>query len=116
LFRELVYRNRDVHALVDVTQRERLRNADRRQLAVASMDVMARVKAQLSDWATNYGECVDGGRAVRGLSHRDLAGAVLASEKHVDAVLRELRRVGLIETSRLCFVLLDPRRGRAPTR
>lgn len=107
VFRDLKYRDRDVHAFVDATQRQRLHEADRRQLAVASMDVMSRVMSQLSDWAEHYGERVDGGVVVRGLSHRDLAGAVLASEKHVDAVLRELRAAGVVRTGRLCFVLLN---------
>jgi CRP-like cAMP-binding protein len=106
-FRELVHRDRDVRTLADVTQRHRLHNADRRQLAVASMNVRARTVSQLLDWAHVYGERVDDGLAVRGLSHRDLAGAVLASEKHVDAVLGALRGAGLLRTRRMCFVLTD---------
>jgi CRP-like cAMP-binding protein len=108
IFRDLAYHDRDVHALVDATQRRRIHNADQRQLAVASMDVRSRVIRQLSEWAESHGERVDGDLVVRGLSHRDLAGAVLASEKHVDAVLHDLRAAGLVRTSRMCFVLLDP--------
>jgi CRP-like cAMP-binding protein len=106
-FRDLVHRDRDVRALADVTQRQRLHSADRRQLAVASMNVRARTVTQLLDWAHEYGERVEDGLAVRGLSHRDLAGAVLASEKHVDAVLGTLRGAGLLRTRRMCFVLTD---------
>lgn len=106
VFRDLTRCDPDIRAFVDMTQHQRLHNADRRQVAVASMDVMARVVAQLSDWAERYGERVDGGVVVRGLSHRDLAGAVLASEKHVDAVLRDLRDDGMLRTGRLYFLLL----------
>lgn len=112
-FRELTYQDRDVRAFVDMTQHQRLHNADRRQVAVASMDVMSRVTAQLLDWAEEYGEWVGGAVIVRGLSHRDLAGAVLASEKHVDAVLRDLRVAALVRTSRLCFVIPSPSRLRS---
>jgi CRP/FNR family cyclic AMP-dependent transcriptional regulator len=107
VFRDLVHRDRNVRALADATQRQRLHSADRRQVAVASMDVRARTVAQLLDWARIYGESVADGLAVRGLSHRDLAGAVLASEKHVDAVLGALRGDGLLRTGRMCFVLTD---------
>jgi CRP/FNR family cyclic AMP-dependent transcriptional regulator len=106
-FRDLVHRDWDVRALADATQRQRLHSADRRQLAVASMNVRARTVTQLLDWAHDYGERVEDGLAVRGLSHRDLAGAVLASEKHVDAVLGALRDAGLLHTGRMCFVLTD---------
>jgi CRP/FNR family transcriptional regulator, cyclic AMP receptor protein len=116
VFRELAYHDRDVHALVDATQRRRLHNADRRQLAVASMDVRSRVITQLTEWAASYGEWIDGDLTVRGLSHRDLAGAVLASEKHVDAVLRELRDAGLVGTGRMCFVLTNLGRLARPPR
>lgn len=112
-FRELTYQDRDVRAFVDVTQHQRLHNADRRQVAVASMDVMSRVIAQLLDWAEKYGERVGSSVVVRGLSHRDLAGAVLASEKHVDAVLHDLRAAALVRTSRLCFVIPSPGRLRS---
>jgi CRP/FNR family cyclic AMP-dependent transcriptional regulator len=107
-FRELVHRDRDVRELADVTQRQRLHSADSRQLAVATMNVRARTVARLLDWAETFGEPVDGGLVLRGLSHRDLAGAVLASEKHVDAVLKALRSAGLVRTERMCFVLTDP--------
>lgn len=107
-FRNLAHHNRDVHVLVDFTQRQRLHNADQRQLAVASMDVKARVITQLLDWATSYGDRVQNSLILRGLSHKDLAGAVLASEKHVDAVLASLRAAGLVRTRRLCFELIDP--------
>lgn len=112
-FRDLVNRDRDVRVLLDVTQRGRLHNADRRQRALATMDVRARVIAQLLEWARLCGEQTEDGLVVRGLSHRDLAGAVLASEKHVDAVLHELRRAGLVRTRRLCFILADPGRLRS---
>lgn len=107
-FRDLTYHDRDVRAFVDATFNQRMRNADRRQVAVVSMDVMSRVVAQLSDWAEKYGEPGDDGVVVRGLSHRDLAGAVLASEKHVDAVLHDLRAAGLVRTGRMCFVIPAP--------
>jgi CRP/FNR family cyclic AMP-dependent transcriptional regulator len=107
VFRDLVHRDVDVRALADATQRQRLHSADRRHVAVASMDVRARTVSQLLDWARSYGENEADGLALRGLSHRDLAGAVLASEKHVDAVLGALRDAGLLRTGRMCFVLTD---------
>lgn len=109
-FRELVGQNSDVRELADATQHQRLRNADRRQLAVVTMNVRDRTVSQLLDWAKSYGERTGAGVVLRGLSRRDLAGAVLASVQHVDAVLRELRTAGLLDTSRMRFVLLDPAR------
>jgi CRP/FNR family cyclic AMP-dependent transcriptional regulator len=108
VFRELFREDPDVRMFVDATQRRRLHNADRRQQALASMDVRTRVIAQLIEWATTWGNRATDGLTVRGLSHRDLASAVLASEKHVDAVLRQLRNDGWLRTQRMCIVLPDP--------
>jgi CRP/FNR family cyclic AMP-dependent transcriptional regulator len=106
-FRDLASGDQDVRALADATQRQRLLNADRRQLTLASADVRARMAAQLLDWVQVVGERTEDGYAIRGLSHRDLAAAVLASEKHVDAVLAELRAAGLLRTGRMSFFLTD---------
>lgn len=110
VFRQLVDEHPGVRQFVDATQRRRLRNADRRQQALASMDVRARVIAQLIEWAEICGNRAKDGLVVRGLSHRDLAGAVLASEKHVDAVLSQLREDGWLRTHRMCIVLSNPER------
>ncbi|HEX4223995.1 MAG TPA: Crp/Fnr family transcriptional regulator [Pseudonocardiaceae bacterium] len=110
MFRRLIDDDTEVRTFVDATQRRRLLNADRRQQALASMDVRTRVIAQLIEWATVCGKRAGDGLTVRGLSHRDLAGAVLASEKHVDAVLAQLRAAGWLHTRRMCIVLPDPER------
>lgn len=109
-FRDLVDHDRDVRRLTDDARHQRLRSADRRQVQVATMNVRSRTICQLLDWAMSFGERTVEGVVLSGLSHRDLAGAVLASEKHVDAVLHELRRAGLLRTSRLRFVLPEPDR------
>lgn len=113
VYRTLIGREATVRALADNAARERLRRADRKHLAVASRNVQERILQQLSDWANLCGETVADGIAVRGLTHRDLAGAVLASEKHVDAELRTLRAAGLVRTERMCFVLTG-RAARTP--
>lgn len=109
-FRQLVHDDAEVRRFVDATQRRRLRIADRRQQALASMNVRARVIAQLIEWAAVCGDAGQEGLILKGLSHRDLAGAVLASEKHVDAVLRELRSAGWLRTRRMCIIVPDPAR------
>lgn len=108
VFRQLLQDDPDVRMFVDATQRRRLHNADRRQQALASMDVRTRVIAQLIEWGLICGDRAADGLTVHGLSHRDLAGAVVASEKHVDAVLSELREAGWLRTHRMRIVLPDP--------
>ncbi|WAL66807.1 Crp/Fnr family transcriptional regulator [Amycolatopsis cynarae] len=108
IFRRLVEQDHDVLVLVNATLRDRLHRADRRQLAIASQDVTTRVAAQLLTWADTFGEASSDGVVVRGIPQGDLAKAVVASAKSVDAALKVLRAAGLVRTRRLWFLLPDP--------
>ncbi|MGH3908328.1 MAG: Crp/Fnr family transcriptional regulator [Pseudonocardiaceae bacterium] len=107
-FLRLREQDREICAMVDDTLRRRLHNADRRQLAIASLDVPTRVAAQLLALAKAYGVPAGTGLVVRGFTHRDLAQVVTASEKTVDAALKLLRSSGLLETERCRYLLPDP--------
>lgn len=111
-FRSLVEEDRDVQSLVNATLRDRLHRADQRQLAIASQSVSIRVATQLLCWAAGLGRLHEDGVVVRGMTQRDLARAVVASEKSVDAALKSLRAAGLIQTWRLHYLLPDPLRLR----
>lgn len=106
-FRDLVEQDRDVLVLLNATLRARLHNADRRQLAIASQDVTTRVAAQLLAWAHAFGDRVGDEIVVSGIVQGDLAKAVVASNKSVDAALKTLRGKGLLRTGRLRYVLPD---------
>ncbi|GAA1333463.1 Crp/Fnr family transcriptional regulator [Saccharothrix algeriensis] len=106
-FLRLRAQSEDVNALVDQTGLKRQRDADERQLA-QTRDVPARVASVLLKWATELGRPTDAGLRLDGLSQRDLADAVAASEKSVETALGALRARGLLRTSRRCFVLTDP--------
>ncbi len=97
----------DVRALVDQTGLKRQRDADDRQLA-HTRDVPARVASVLFKWVTERGRPTDAGLRLEGLSQRDLADAVAASEKSVETALGGLRAKGLLRTARLCFIVPDP--------
>ncbi|KAA9155924.1 Crp/Fnr family transcriptional regulator [Amycolatopsis acidicola] len=107
VFRELTEQDRDVLVLLNATLRSRLHNADRRQLAIASQDVTTRVAAQLLAWARSFGDQDGREIVVRGIVQGDLAKAVVASNKTVDAALKTLRESGLLRTGRLRYVLPD---------
>lgn len=108
VFRALAGRDRDVLMLVNATLRDRLHNADRRQLAIASQHVATRVAAQLLAWAEAFGEPAGEGLMVRGITQGDLAKAVVASVKSVDLALKALRAEDLVRTGRLHYLLPDP--------
>ncbi len=103
--------NPDVQCLVDHTWRERQRNADELQLSLVC-PVPARVAMCLLRWALAFGEEVDGGLELRGVSQDELSQAVSASVQHVQETLKTLRANGLLQTSRLRFLLPDPNRMR----
>lgn len=107
-FRALVERHPEVLVHLNEILHERLRNADRRQLALASRDVASRVVAQILEWAREYGERQGTTVVVRGMTQRELAQAVAASEKSVDAELGVLRSAGLVDTGRCRLTLLRP--------
>lgn len=107
LFRELIRNDPDMRALRDVTRIQQLSNADRRHIQ-ASMGVEQRVISQLLEWVGRFGTSGPAGPVLQGFSHGDLAGSVLASRQHVDAVLQRLRAEGLLHTRHLRYVLPDP--------
>lgn len=92
----------DVRELLDATWRRRQEDADDRQLAQAK-EVPTRVVLSLLKWAERFGLQTDEGVVLRGLTQRELAQAVCASAKSVEAVLRELRAAGLVVTGRRTY-------------
>ncbi|GAB3300316.1 helix-turn-helix domain-containing protein [Parasphingorhabdus pacifica] len=97
----------DVRELLDETWRKRQQNADDRQLA-QTRDVPTRVASALLRWAKEFGRTTEQGLLMRGLSQKDIAQAVCASEKTVEAVLGDLRNAGLLRTERLRYWLPAP--------
>lgn len=45
---------------------------------------------------------------MRGISQREIAQALTASEKSVEVALRVLRNAALLETGRLSYLITDP--------
>ncbi|MEU4802608.1 Crp/Fnr family transcriptional regulator [Actinosynnema sp. NPDC023587] len=107
-FLRLRARSEDVRALVDQTSLKRQHDADDRLLA-HTRDVPLRVAAVLLKWVTERGHRTEAGLRLDGLSQRDLADAVAASEKSVETALGGLRARGLLRTARMSFTLPDPR-------
>lgn len=107
VFLRLQAKNRDVRELLDETWRKRQQHADDRQLA-QNRDVTTRVAESLLRWAQAFGHATDQGLLMRGLSQRDIANAVSASEKSVEAALSELRAARLLRTGRLWYSLASP--------
>jgi CRP/FNR family cyclic AMP-dependent transcriptional regulator len=97
----------DVLDLVDQTLLRRQEHADARQLAAAH-DVIGRVAVSLLQWARDFGQQTENGLVMRGISQRDIAQALTASEKSVEVALRVLRKAGLLQTGRLRYLLTDP--------
>lgn len=87
---------------------ERQLSADRRQLAVASLGVRARVAERLLEWGEKLGQRHGDTIVVRDMTQQQLAAAVAASRQAVEAVLREMRDAGLLETGRARITLLRP--------
>ncbi|AOS64957.1 cAMP-binding protein [Actinoalloteichus hymeniacidonis] len=106
-FRRLHQLDPAVVQWVNQTLYERLRQADRRQLAVATKTVRARVVHQLLDWAEEPGTTTSKGTEIRGISQQELAQYISASPKSVEEVLNVLREAGLVSTARLWFLIPD---------
>jgi len=109
--------HRDVLRLVDEVWHRRQRQSDERQLAL-TRDVTSRLAMSLLRWARDLGEPTPGGLLMRGISQRDTAQAIAASEKSVEAALRVLRSAGMVKTWRLTYLipapaLLEARIGRS---
>jgi CRP/FNR family transcriptional regulator, cyclic AMP receptor protein len=107
VFLRLVDENASVRNLVNRTWTERQRDADHRQLCQVH-DVPTRVGMTLLRWARSVGTPTSSGLLVRGLSQRDLAQTVAASERSVEAVLKPLRTSGLLVTRRLAYLITKP--------
>ncbi|PRY36096.1 Crp/Fnr family transcriptional regulator [Umezawaea tangerina] len=106
-FRRLVDENAAVRHLVDRTADDRRQVADDRQLR-QTHDVLTRVGTVLLSWARTVGVPTASGVLVHGLSQRDIAQAVVASEKSVEAALGALRAAGVLTTSRLAIRITGP--------
>jgi hypothetical protein len=106
-FLRLLAEHTAVRGLVDQTWRDRQQDADDRQLG-QTRDVPTRVGLALLKWARAVGTPTGSGLQVRGLSQRDIARAVSASDKSVEAAFSALRAAGHLTTSRLAYVLTRP--------
>lgn len=106
-FLRLCNEDEGVRGLVDHTWRKRQQDADYRQLT-QTRDVSTRVAMYLLRWARDLGGKSNGGLLLRGPSQRDIAQAISASEKSVEAALALLRGAGLLKTSRLTYLLTKP--------
>lgn len=107
-FRSFLTSHNTALFLVVGTLQERLRNADRWRLDHASLDVPTRVARQLLVWARTCGQTTERGITIRGLSQKDLAQSIAASERTVEQALRLLREARLVSTGRGMFVLPSP--------
>jgi CRP/FNR family cyclic AMP-dependent transcriptional regulator len=107
VFRRLHDEDAAVRHLVNRSWTDRQRDADHRQLCQAH-DVLTRVGMTLLRWARSVGTPLGSGLLVRGLSQRDVAQAVAASEKSVEAALTRLRDSGLLATRRLAYLITKP--------
>lgn len=97
----------DVRDLVDRTLLRSQERADARQLT-AVRDVTGRVAVSLLQWARDFGQQTEHGLLMRGISQREIAQALTASEKSVEVALRVLRNAALLETGRLSYLITDP--------
>lgn len=97
----------DVRDLVDRTLLRSQERSDARQLA-AVRDVTGRVAVSLLQWARDFGQQTEHGLLMRGISQRDIAQALTASEKSVEVALRALRSAALLETGRLRYLIISP--------
>ncbi|GAA1865089.1 Crp/Fnr family transcriptional regulator [Asanoa iriomotensis] len=98
---------------------ERLRDADRKRIEFGAQDTTGRVAARLVELADRFGVQEPGGgvRIALPLSQDELASWIGASREAVSKSLGVLRTAGLVRTSRLRVVVLDPTalRSRAET-
>jgi CRP-like cAMP-binding protein len=108
----------DVAILLLRVVADRLREADRRAIEFATLDVLGRLCRRLAELAAVWGEPVDG-QSVQirlPLTHDDLAAWTASSREAVTKAFAALRRSGWVETHRRRVVVLDlpavQRRGR----
>jgi CRP-like cAMP-binding protein len=108
LFLGLRTKHADVLDVVDRACHQRQRHNDDRQLTL-TRDVTSRLATSLLRWARDFGEPTPHGLRMYGLSQRDIAQAIGASEKSVEAAFRVLRSNSLISTWRLNYLIFEPR-------
>ncbi|MFJ6134567.1 Crp/Fnr family transcriptional regulator [Kitasatospora sp. NPDC092286] len=88
---------------------DRLRTADRRRLAFASLSVSERLSDLLLELARTHGSPTDEGILITvPLSQQELAGSVGASREAVARLLRSLRDRGVVITRRRSLVIARP--------
>ncbi|MFJ5798913.1 Crp/Fnr family transcriptional regulator [Streptomyces decoyicus] len=88
---------------------DRMRSSDQRLLHFAALGVRERLAILLLDLARTHGERIpEGVRLTAGLSQYELAGSVGSSRERVARLLKELRRRGIVDTSRRGMVIISP--------
>ncbi|MBP2334305.1 Crp/Fnr family transcriptional regulator [Saccharothrix coeruleofusca] len=107
VFMRLRQENEDVRTLVEYTAYQRQVDNDARQLA-QTRGVFPRVVGCLLRWSAQHGRRTEEGLVLEGLSQREIAQAVNASERRVETLLKSLRESGLLRTRRLRYVLPHP--------
>jgi CRP/FNR family transcriptional regulator len=105
--RQLMRENGDVARAVAAELTNQLYEALDEVAGNAFMSVRERIGRHLLDLATEHQE---GDRLLARVSQQDLADAVASVRTVVSRTLQEMRREGLIETSRDEIVVLDPHR------
>jgi CRP/FNR family transcriptional regulator, cyclic AMP receptor protein len=96
---------------------DRFRDTDRRLVEFGASDALGRVASRLLELAETHGEPSDRGLTIAlHLSQEELAGWAGCSVKAVVNALQTLRQLGLVETGRRRFTILDldGLRARAP--
>ncbi|MEV0368552.1 Crp/Fnr family transcriptional regulator [Streptomyces sp. NPDC050636] len=99
------------HVMLRLTEliSDRMRSSDQRRLEFAALGVRERLAILLLDLARTHGERItEGVRLTAGLSQSELAGSVGSSRERVARLLTELRRRGIVDTSRRGLVIISP--------
>ena len=99
------------HVMLRLTEliSDRMRSSDQRRLEFAALGVRERLAILLLDLARTHGERIpEGVRLTAGLSQSELAGSVGSSRERVARLLTELRRRGIVDTSRRGLVIIAP--------
>jgi CRP/FNR family cyclic AMP-dependent transcriptional regulator len=113
---EAMMKHPRIQKLLTAVVTERLREADRRRVAIATLGVVPRTAAIIFEFA-NRETLADGGRPIGGrpidldiISQADLAGLVGTSRESLARALHVLRINGIIKTARGKITVLDIRR------
>ena len=100
----------NVTALLLRVVAERLRDADRRVIEFATLDVLSRLCRRLVELVDYWGESCDDGRVeIRlPLTHDELAAWTASSREAITKAFAVLRRRGWVETHRRRVVVINP--------